>query len=174
MDTGAHIVCNLVVQSRPSKLRMFAVIVVGAVLPDLPIILFYAWESLVMKSTEAVIWSELYYLPVWQNFFDTFNSLPFILVLLALGIIFKKQLVIVLSMSMALHVLLDLPLHNDDAHRHFYPFSDWRFASPVSYWDPRYHGDVMHLVQLALVGIGLVVLWFRHSGRIEKALLTLI
>ncbi len=174
MDTGAHIVCNLVVQSRPSDRRIFAVVIIGAMLPDLPIMLFYAWESLVMNSTESAIWSELYYLPAWQNFFDTFNSLPFILVLLMLGMVFKKQLVVVLALSMTLHILLDLPLHNDDAHRHFFPLSDWRFASPVSYWDPRYHGEVMHLVQIALVTVGLVVLWLRHSERIERILLTML
>ena len=171
MDTGAHIICNLVVQSRSSESRIFAAVLVGAVLPDLPIMLFYAWESLVMNSAESEIWSELYFKPGWQNFFDTFNSLPLIVVLLALGIYFKKQLVSVLALSMALHVLLDLPFHHDDAHRHFFPFSDWRFFSPVSYWDPKFHGDVMHIVQITIVIIGLVVLWLRHPGRLEKATL---
>ena len=171
MDTGAHIICNLVVQSRSSESRIFAAVLIGAILPDLPIMLFYAWESLVMNSAESEIWSELYFKPGWQNFFDTFNSLPLIVVLLALGIYFKKQLVSVLALSMALHVLLDLPFHHDDAHRHFFPFSDWRFFSPVSYWDPKYHGDVMHIVQITIVIIGLVVLWLRHPGRLEKATL---
>ena len=171
MDTGAHIICNLVVQSRSSESRIFAAVLIGAILPDLPIMLFYAWESLVMNSAESEIWSELYFLPGWQNFFDTFNSLPLIVALLALGIYFKKQLVSVLALSMALHVLLDLPFHHDDAHRHFFPFSDWRFFSPVSYWDPKFHGDVMHIVQITIVIIGLVVLWLRHPGRLEKATL---
>ena len=171
MDTGAHIICNLVVQSRSSESRIFAAALIGAILPDLPIMLFYAWESLVMNSAESEIWSELYFRSGWQNFFDTFNSLPLIVVLLALGIYFKKQLVSVLALSMALHVLLDLPFHHDDAHRHFFPLSDWRFFSPVSYWDPKYHGDIMHIVQIVIVIIGLVVLWLRHPGRLEKATL---
>ena len=171
MDTGAHIICNLVVQSRSSESRIFAAVLIGAILPDLPIMLFYAWESLVMNSAESEIWSELYFKPGWQNFFDTFNSLPLIVVLLALGTYFKKQLISVLALSMALHVLLDLPFHHDDAHRHFFPFADWRFFSPVSYWDPKYHGDIMHIVQIVIVIIGLVVLWLRHPGRLEKATL---
>ena len=171
MDTGAHIICNLVVQSRSSESRVFAAVLIGAMLPDLPIMLFYAWESLVMNSAESEIWSELYFKPGWQNFFDTFNSLPLIVVLLALGTYFKKQLISVLALSMALHVLLDLPFHHDDAHRHFFPFADWRFFSPVSYWDPKYHGDIMHIVQIVIVIIGLVVLWLRHPGRLEKATL---
>ena len=171
MDTGAHIICNLVVQSRSSESRVFVAVLIGATLPDLPIMLFYAWESLVMNSAEPEIWSELYFKPGWQNFFDTFNSLPLIAVLLALGVYFKKQLISVLALSMALHVLLDLPFHHDDAHRHFFPFSDWRFFSPVSYWDPKYHGDIMQIIQIVIVIIGLVVLWLRHPGRLEKATL---
>ena len=171
MDTGAHIICNLVVQSRSSESRVFVAVLIGATLPDLPIMLFYAWESLVMNSAEPEIWSELYFKPGWQNFFDTFNSLPLIAVLLALGVYFKKQLISVLALSMALHVLLDLPFHHDDAHRHFFPFSDWRYFSPISYWDPKYHGDVMHIVQITIVIIGLVVLWLRHPDRLEKTTL---
>ncbi len=174
MDTGAHIVCNLVVQSKRSNGRVFAAIIAGAILPDLPIMLFYAWESIIMKSPESVIWSDLYYLPAWQNFFDILNSLPLILVALILGVIFKTPLIVVIALSMTLHVLLDLPLHNDDAHRHFFPFSDWRFTSPVSYWDPRYYGDIMHIVQLVLVAIGLIILWFRHISRMEKTVLAML
>ena len=174
MDTGAHIICNLVVQSRSSESREFAAVLIGAILPDLPIMLFYAWESLVMNSAESEIWSELYFKPGWQNFFDAFNSLPLIAVLLALGVYFKKQLISVLALSMALHVLLDLPFHHDDAHRHFFPFSDWRFFSPVSYWDPKYHGDIMHIFQIMIVIIGLVFLWLRHPGRLEKASLAIL
>lgn len=173
MDTGAHIVCNLVIQSRPSQSRVFALIILGAVLPDLPMILFYAWESLVMGTKESAIWSELYFLPGWQNFFDVFNSLPFILIVLAIGLISKKNLLSVLALSMILHILLDLPLHNDDAHRHFFPLSDWRFVSPVSYWDPMHYGKIMSFIQIAIVALGLVILWFRHSGSGEKAVLVL-
>ncbi len=171
MDTGAHIVCNLIIQSRTSQRYLFFAIIAGAILPDLPMIVFYAWESLVKGTAESVIWTELYFLPAWQNFFDTFNSLPFIVLLLALAIFTKRQVLAALAISMILHVLLDLPLHHDDAHRHFFPFSDWKFASPVSYWDPRFHGDIMQMVALAVVAIGLIILWFRHPKPLERAVM---
>lgn len=41
-----------------------------------------------------------------------------------------------LSWSLLLHACADFPLHHDDAHRQFYSFSDFRFASPISYWGP--------------------------------------
>ena len=44
---------------------------------------------------------------------------------------------------MALHVPEDLFLHHDDGHRHFYPLSQWRYSSPVSYWDPNHYGKIV-------------------------------
>ena len=52
---------------------------------------------------------------------------------------------------MVLHSLLDLPVHNDDAHRHFFPLSNYRFISPISYWDPNHYGGIVSVVELLLV-----------------------
>ncbi len=56
--------------------------------------------------------------------------------------------------SMFLHACFDFPLHHDDAHHHFFPFSDWRFLSPVSYWDPAWHGQIVASLELVLVAAG--------------------
>ena len=57
----------------------------------------------------------------------------------------------ILCLSMVGHSLLDLPVHNDDAHRHFFPFSNYRFISPFSYWDPNHYGRIVAFVEMALV-----------------------
>ena len=168
MDTGAHIVCNLLVQSRPSQPQIFAAIIIGAALPDLPIVFFYAWESLVIGNTEAVIWDTRYFLPSWQNFIDCFNSIPIIALVLLVSVLLQLKWLSVIMIGMLLHIMFDLPLHHDDAHHHLFPFSDWRFLSPVSYWDPRYHGDLIKIIQIVLVAVGLVWLWIRHPGTMEK------
>jgi hypothetical protein len=59
---------------------------------------------------------------------------------------------------MVLHVAADLPLHREDAHGHFYPFSDWHFESPISYWDPAHHGLVVGGLEVVGVIIGSLVL----------------
>ena len=41
--------------------------------------------------------------------------------------------------------------HRDDSHRHPYPLSDWRFISPLSYWDPVHHGQWLGLAEASLV-----------------------
>jgi hypothetical protein len=52
--------------------------------------------------------------------------------------------------SMALHAVADLLTHHDDAHRHLWPLSGWRFASPVSYWDPAHFGAWFAPLECAL------------------------
>lgn len=65
---------------------------------------------------------------------------------------------------MALHATLDFLLHHDDAHRHFMPLSDWRFESPVSYWDPDHFGQVMSFVEIAAVIGTCMILWRRFPS----------
>jgi hypothetical protein len=62
---------------------------------------------------------------------------------------------------MLLHSLGDLPLHHDDAHRHFFPFLDWRFSSPVSYWDPEHHGQWVSLIEFSGVLAASVFMYWR-------------
>ena len=68
--------------------------------------------------------------------------------------------------SVLFHSLADLPLHHDDGHRHFWPFSDFRFASPVSYWDPSHHGNSVLTIEAFLVIAvpASFFLWRRDAG----------
>src|SRR6185436_3639920 len=33
------------------------------------------------------------------------------------------------------HITIDFCTHNHAAHAHFYPFSEWRFRSPISFYE---------------------------------------
>jgi len=61
-------------------------------------------------------------------------------------------------LSMTLHVAGDLPLHREDAHAHFFPFTDWHYISPVSYWDPAHFGAIAGGLEFLGVGVGSVIL----------------
>ncbi|MBO6718762.1 MAG: hypothetical protein JJ913_12460 [Rhizobiaceae bacterium] len=65
------------------------------------------------------------------------------------------------SASALLHSFIDFLCHRDDAHMHLWPFTEWRFRSPVSYWDNRYYGEWFGLFEAA-VGVLLVVILFRR------------
>lgn len=161
MNTPAHVVVNLAILARGEGHQRTAVIVAGALLPDLVIMLFYAWH-LVLGTPEQQIWSVAYFDPLWQACIDAFNSIPLLLLGLLLCWKIRRGLVWLLLASMLLHTLGDLPVHHDDAHRHFFPFSDWRFASPVSYWDPAHHGDWFSAFEATLVAVLAALLYARQ------------
>ena len=150
MNTPAHVLINLLLLSRKPGHAKTTAIIGGALLPDLVIIVFYAW-NLLLGIPETQIWSIEYYDPHWQAWIDSFNSIPFITCAIMLSWFTRRYLLLAFFSSMLFHVLGDLPLHHDDAHRHFFPFFDWRFASPVSYWDPAHHGKWASLVEFICV-----------------------
>jgi hypothetical protein len=163
LNTPAHVAINALVLGRGPFARFAGPVAFGALLPDLPIFLFYAYQRGWLQVTERVIWSQSYFLPQWQALFDAFNSLP----LIALAAFFawraKRPAWLAGLASMGLHAVADLLLHHDDAHGHLWPLSDWRFQSPVSYWDPRHHGAHFLWVELA-ASLGACVLLWRRGG----------
>lgn len=162
MNTPAHVAVNLLLLTRKTtgetSHARCAAIVAGALLPDLAMIGFYAWH-LAQGTTEAQIWSVEYYRPIWQGWFNSFNSIPLIAFAMLVCWKSRRYLWLTFFSSMLLHVLGDLPVHHDDAHRHFFPFSDWRFASPVSYWNPAHYGRWFSLLEFSLVIGASLYLW---------------
>ena len=158
MNTPAHIVVNLIVLGRENNTKSIAAVVAGAVLPDLPMMVFYAYAKIWRRIPEQIIWNTTYHNAGWQIFFDLFNSLPLIAVGYIAARIAGARHLAILFVSMALHCLGDLLLHNDDAHRHLFPLSDWRFNSPVSYWDPQHFGNIAGPLEAAVVVAGCIFL----------------
>ena len=174
MNTPAHAVFNLLILGRKNRPQDLAPIAIGAVLPDLPMVLFYVVHKIFLRTPEMVIWSEAYYDSSWQVFFDIFNSIPIIAVVGWISWKAGSRWMAMLCLSMGLHALCDLPLHHDDAHRHFFPFSDWRFESPISYWDPAHHGLWVGLAEVLMVIAGSLWLVRRYPHRGSRALFALV
>ncbi len=166
MNTPAHAIINLALLGRGAepRRRFSTWILAGAVLPDVPIFGFYLWQRLIAGETESRIWGELYFESDWQIFFDLFHSIP--LAGLACWVSWRLGYhgAAWLFASVVLHCAIDLPLHHDDAHRHFLPVFGWRFESPVSYWDPAHRGSIGALLEAIAVVIGSAVL-FRRTAR---------
>ncbi len=158
MNTPAHIIINLLCLGKLDQSQILTPVVIGAVLPDAPMFVFYFVEKVILGKSERVIWTQSYYQENWQNFIDLFNSLPLILIVFLLCFWWKSQIGQLLCASMTLHILGDLPLHNDDAHRHFFPLSSWRFHSPVSYWDPQHYGNIVTVLEILAVIVSCVIL----------------
>ena len=167
MNSPAHVVFSLALLGRPNAVKYALAITAGALLPDVFMLVFYAYER-IRGIPEAVIWNEHYYHPFWQNLFDVANSIPLLLAALILAVLKRNYAWSFFFGSMLIHCFLDLPVHHDDGHRHFFPFSDFRFNSPVSYWDPRYHGNVVGLIEVLMFMAGVAYLWVAEHNHGRK------
>lgn len=151
MNTPSHAILNLALLGRTKAPKANLAIAVGAILPDLPIFVFYAVAKLIYRMPERQIWSDAYYEPVWHNTVALFHSIPLAAIALIVCWLSHRRLGAIACMSLVLHSLLDLPVHSEDAHRHFFPFSNYRFISPFSYWDPNRNSNIVALIELLLV-----------------------
>jgi hypothetical protein len=139
-------------------------VLLGAVVPDVPIAVLYAWERRVRGTPEAQIWAVAYQRPGWQAAIHGAHSLPLTAAgaLLAVGL--GAPGVAAFFASMFLHACADVPVHAEDAHRHFVPLSNWRFVSPWSYWDVRRHARVVAAVEAGLVALATALCWARFGA----------
>lgn len=151
MNTPSHAILNLFLLGKPQQSEFNLLIVIGGVLPDIPIFLFYFWAKLIARLPEKNIWTEAYYQPFIQNIVALFHSIPLALIGWFIAYFCHWKAVQIFCLSLVLHSLGDLPVHHDDAHRHFFPFSNYRFISPLSYWDTQHYGFLVALVELTLV-----------------------
>lgn len=171
MNTPAHALINLLILDRRDRNDNLLPVAAGSVLPDIPMVVFYLVYRLAGAS-EAAIWGTYYDNPVWQAVFDAFHSFPLIALVWLTGRLMGWRWLMWLAAGMALHAALDLPVHHADAHRHFWPLSDWRFISPVSYWNPAYFGRWVSLAEVAVSSFATAWLWLRHSGFGPRLLVT--
>ncbi|MCB8950397.1 MAG: metal-dependent hydrolase [Ardenticatenales bacterium] len=73
-----------------------------------------------------------------------------------------------LSCAAMLHTLADIPLHVTDGPLPLFPLNwTWRFHSPLSYWDPQYHGREWSLFEHTLDVALLLLLLARNWRRIR-------
>ena len=172
MNTPTHVLMNSALLSDRTRSAHWQPIVFGAALPDLPMVGFYIYQRLFAGRSEADIWNHLYFDAAWQIFFDLFNSIPIAFVGLLVAGWFGRRAWRLLFASVLLHCLGDLPFHHEDAHRHFFPLSDWRFLSPVSYWDPARHENIVAALELAtasMIAVSMCVRGQRRCWRVVGA-----
>ena len=64
------------------------------------------------------------------------------------------------------HTIVDFLTHVDDTRPLFWPITDWTWSSPVSYYNPLYHGQqffiASHTIMFLIIGW---LLFKRFRGR---------
>ena len=175
MNTPAHLIFGLAAFGRPGRRRVTAAAVAGGLAPDLSLYLMAGVSIWVMGIPARTVFRELYYSDAWQAVFAVDNSFPVWGLLLAIGLWRGWPALRAFAGAGLLHLAFDLPLHTHDARRHFWPLSDWRFESPVSYWDRAAHAGIVAPLELGasalLTG---VILWRFRSAAVRIGALLLL
>lgn len=165
MNTLAHVVVACAALNRRQAPKRNLAVVAGALIPDASMFVFFAWSRIRGWSGDET-WNVRYWMEPWQSLGAVSNSFIVFGGVLALSLWRKWPLIAVAAVAALLHIALDFPLHADDAHRHFWPVSDWRFNSPISYWDPARNGRMGGLIETITVLVASIFLWRRfHSFR---------
>lgn len=171
MNTPAHAIFNLALLGQKKEPQWNPLIIWGAVIPDLAMFGFYLWMRLATDIPESQVWRVEYFRPSWQTLFDLSHSIPSALLGLSVMLYAKRTGIALLFGSIGLHCLEDLPVHHDDAHRHFLPLSNFRFESPFSYWDPAHYGRILGPLEMGLMAVASVYVFRRVRSRWTKGLL---
>jgi membrane-bound metal-dependent hydrolase YbcI (DUF457 family) len=171
MNTATHVLIGMAIFGRRDAARRIGAAAFGGLLPDLPAIGMVLWARWINGHSPIEIYRGLYFSDAWQAVLAPWHSFVIWAGVLTVGLVARWPLVQVLAGSALLHLLCDFPVHGDDAHRHFWPLSDWRFPSPISYWHPAHYGRILQPIELALV-LGLTsFLFMRHSSRPMRVVL---
>lgn len=172
MLTPTHALLSAALWARPERRAVSAAAVLGAIVPDMPIVAMLVLGRLAGLG-DGEIWRVTYFEPGWQTVFAASHSLPLSAALAAVGLLARLPWLTVFAASAGLHALCDLPLHHDDGHAHLWPLSNWVYASPVSYWDPAHYGEIAAAAETVGGLILCAILWRRFRARAVRAAIAL-
>ena len=193
MNTQTHLLLAAALFVRPGRPRANAAVIAGALVPDAGVYGLFAWSKLA-GVPETEVWRTIYFAEPMQTVQAVCNSAPLYAALLVVGFALGERRaglamppynggwwaavgplhwLALFALAALVHLAGDLPLHADDAHRHFWPLSDWRFYSPVSYWDRDHYGGAFSIIEAVLGLVLCAVLWRRFAVPWVRALLAL-
>lgn len=152
----------------------------GGAAPDLPLIVmtvvaaawFMVGRGWGLGESLGHIFRDLYFSnPFWKVANNVLQAPAMLLLWLGVVLVIRRRwpslgrILLWFLVGMVIHVALDIPVHHDDGPLLLFPF-EWtvRFHSPISYWDPRHHGDVVGIVEYGLTA-ALVLYLLRYRLR---------
>jgi hypothetical protein len=156
----------------------------GSVLPDLPLIVTAAVCTMIdsiqgprANMTENVtfkLFDSWYFHNPWVKaehnmFHSQVTLLCFLLVAFRYQHMQRLRFAFWVVLSAWLHATPDIGVHHDDGPLIFFPI-DWefRYHSPLSYYDPQYHGRIFsvceHIVDLIII-LRECYYWWCHRDR---------
>jgi len=164
-----HTLLALAVLSKIGDRKRNFAIFSGSAIPDIAIYLWAPYQSIVNGVSGEDMWRVLYFEAPMQNLIAWFNSVPIYTLMAIIGFSARTKtwgkLMLFFALAALIHMATDLPVHAEDAYRHFWPLSDWRFYSPFSYWDINHHANWVSKIDVAIAFGSIAILWQRFAMR---------
>ena len=167
MNTPAHLLIGAALFSKRDNLALLGGALAGGLLPDLSLYVLAGVSIFVLSIPADVVFDKLYFSDSWQLVFSIDNSFILWGIGLVLAVAFKRPVFIAMTCAALLHLICDFALHHDDARAHFWPISNWRFESPLSYWDSNHRAALV--APLAGVATGFATVYML-TGTLHKGI----
>ena len=179
MMTQTHLLLAAGLWAKPGQKRRNVAIIAGSLIPDLSIYILFLY-AMATGIPGEILWGHTYWREPWQTLSAISNAIPLYLGFLIAAFLIAapkdprprwQSLPALFCLAALVHLATDFPVHHDDAHVHFWPFSYWRFESPISYWNPDHYGGLFSIFE-ALLGLALMAILFRRfTARWVRSLL---
>jgi len=173
MNVPAHLIFGVAAFGKPDNAKITWGAVLGSFAPDLSLFVMAGWSLYFAGVDPAVVFGEFYFSEPWQRVFSIDNSFIFWGLGLWAAVWADRRALVAFAAAGLLHLGLDFLLHNSDARMQFWPLSDWKFFSPVSYWDMRYYANIISPIELGVSLVLVVVLIRRFKIMLSRALILL-
>jgi hypothetical protein len=180
MQTPSHFLLTAVLAHKAPAANQTihkSAFLVGSILPDLPLLLltigyeiYYRWFATPPSSGSIMeyLHFDLFFTdPVWIISHNFFHSLVINVVLLGAGYWGMRQKwrwarpLFWFSISTLFHTVIDIFTHHSDGPLLFFPLNwNYRFASPISYWESAYYSRPFSIFEYTLDGL-LIVFFVR-------------
>jgi len=166
VNVPAHLIFGAAAFGKPGQPRVTTAAVLGSFVPDISLFVMAGWSLFVAGIDPSVVFGQYYFSDRWQQVFAVDNSFVLWGAGLGMAIWARRPVLVAFIAAVLLHLAFDFALHNDDARIQFWPISDWKFYSPLSYWDPRYYANIVSPVEtvLTLILAGVLYMRFRRLG----------
>jgi hypothetical protein len=172
LQTPTHVLIAAAAFARPGAARINVAALAGGFIPDAFLFAVWGWSKLA-GVPESDLWTRIYWSDGVQSGQAISNSFPLFALFLAAALLLRSRAGAVFAGAALIHLVCDFLLHAKDAHQHFWPFSRWRFESPISYWDPAHFGAIVAVIEAVLALALIVVLYRRFRRRWIRAVLVL-
>ncbi len=164
MNTPAHLIFGAAAFGRPGRVGVTTAALLGGLVPDLSLYLMVAWARWGQGADTREIFGQLYFSDAWMAVFAVDNSIPLWSLALILALWLRRPVLVAFLAAGVLHLGFDLLLHGEDARPQLWPLTDWRFDSPLSYWDKSRYGGIIGPAELATSAVLTGWMLWLHRG----------